>query len=107
MTGIEILDTYGRVAGCDQLCEALIHGDVRVGDMVTLETESGPVELCVLSLEMHQHCDADSVSTTFGISFFGDSADEILPGDMLSLSREPMLEANEFAELQTPSLVLI
>ena len=87
MMGITVLDTHGPMLGSDQLCEAQIRGCVKVGDMVTLETEVGPTELCVCVIETHRAQDSDSVSDTFGVSLYGDAAHLVLPGDTLTHSR--------------------
>ena len=87
MTGITIQDTFGPLMGFDQLCEAHILGDVRVGDMMTVETESELIELCVSSLDLYQPEGSDEVGNLFGVGLCGDGADLLLPGDVLEHSR--------------------
>ena len=82
MTGIHINDTYGPIHGVDQFCECTNCDDLRIGDVVVLEIDSGLVPFEVALLEAYPN-EGGYGSGITGVGLVGSSSELVMPGDRL------------------------
>lgn len=86
---MHIVDTYGPMPGCDQLCDAIVAPDTRIGDSAVLVTEDCAITVHVASLHQYRE-QTGELTSVMGVGLRGEGATSILPGDTLYFAdREP------------------
>ena len=83
MTGIHVYDTYGPLFGVDQMCDASLADQVRIGETVFLETDGDSMPFTVALLETYLDENGQASAVT-GVGLNGCDADFVMPGDTLT-----------------------